>query len=141
MLSRFVVWSVALCTQADGAFAAQLAAAAGAVVIATSGSDEKLVIAKQLGSRYTINYRHTPSWDEEVMKMTDGKGVDFVLDVGGAGTIEQSLKAVRTGGLVSVAGILTPAKEIDIVPAILYGAKTGESGVVDTVTTAVLVTC
>ena len=63
------------------------------------------------------------------MKMTDGKGVDFVLDVGGAGTIEQSLKAVRTGGLVSVAGILTPAKETDIVPAILYGAKTGESGV------------
>ena len=63
------------------------------------------------------------------MKITDGKGVDFVLDVGGAGTIEHSLKAVRQGGLVAIAGILTPAKEIDIVPAIMYGAKTGESGV------------
>ena len=60
------------------------------------------------------------------MKITGGKGVDFVLDVGGPGTIEQSLRGLRYGGFVSVAGILTAAKEIDIVPAILYGAKTGE---------------
>ena len=58
--------------------------------------------------------------------MTDGKGVDFVLDVVGAGTIEDSLRSLRQGGLVSVVGILSPAKEIDIVPAILFGAKTGE---------------
>lgn len=63
------------------------------------------------------------------MKITDGKGVDFVLDIGGAGTVEHSLRSLRQGGLVSVVGILTPAKEIDIVPAILHGAKTGESGV------------
>ena len=60
------------------------------------------------------------------MKITGGKGVDFVLDVSGAGTIEQSLRSVRHGGLVSIAGILTPAKEMDIVPAILFGAKTGK---------------
>ena len=70
----------------------------------------------------------TANWAEEVMRITGGKGVDFVLDVGGAGTIENSLKSVRTGGLVSLAGILTPGKEIDLVPAILYGAKTGKCG-------------
>lgn len=62
------------------------------------------------------------------MGTTDGEGVDLVLDVGGAGTIEHSLGSVRQSGLVSVVGILTPAKEIDIVPAILYGAKTGKVG-------------
>ena len=82
-----------------------------------------------MGAHHTINYRRTPSWDEEVMKITGGKGVDFVLDVGGAGTIEHSLKSVRQSGLVSIVGILTPAKEIDIVPAILYGAKTGKYGI------------
>ena len=60
------------------------------------------------------------------MKITGGRGVDFVLDVAGAGTVEQSLSSTRLGGLVSIVGILTPAKEIDIIPAILYGAKTGE---------------
>ena len=60
------------------------------------------------------------------MKITGGKGVDFVLDVAGAGTVEQSLSSARIDGLVSIVGILTPAKEIDIIPAILYGAKTGE---------------
>ena len=61
--------------------------------------------------------------------------MDFVLDVGGAGTIEHSLRSLRHGGIVSVAGILTAAKEIDIVPAILYGAKTGEYEACDTMTT------
>ena len=105
----------------------QLAVAAGATVIATSSSDQKLALSKELGAHHTINYRHTPEWGEEALKITGGKGVDFVLDVGGAGTIEQSLKSVRHGGLVSIAGILTQAKEVDIVPAILYGAKRGES--------------
>ena len=100
--------------------------AAGATVIATSSSDKKLALLKELGARHTINYRHTPDWGEEVLKMTDGKGVDFVLDVAGAGTIEHSLKSLRQGGLVSIVGILSPAKEIDLVPAILFGAKTGE---------------
>ena len=103
--------------------------AAGATVIATSSTDQKLALSKQMGAHYTINYRQTPSWDEEVMKITSGKGVDLVLDVGGAGTIEPSLKSLRQGGLVSVVGILTSAKENDIVPAILYGAKTGKYGV------------
>lgn len=107
----------------------QLAAASGATVIATSSSDQKLALSKQLGAHYTINYRHAPDWDEEVMKITEGKGVDFVLDVAGAGTIEHSLRSVRQGGMVSIVGILTPAKAIDIVPAILYGAKTGKYGV------------
>ena len=60
------------------------------------------------------------------MRITDGKGVNLVLDVCGAGAIEHSLGSVRQGGLVSVVGTLTPAKEIDIVPAILYGARTGK---------------
>lgn len=107
----------------------QLARAAGATVIATSSSDEKLALSKELGAHHTISYRHTPEWGEEALKISGGRGVDFVLDVGGAGTIEQSLRSVRHGGLVSIAGILTPAKEVDIVPAILYGAKRGECGV------------
>lgn len=61
-----------------------------------------------------------------MLKITGGKGGDLVLDVGGAGTIERLLTSVRPGGLVAVVGILTPPKAIDIVPAILSGAKTGE---------------
>lgn len=62
-------------------FGLQLAVASGATVIATSSSDAKLAIAKKLGATYTINYNTTPDWDKEVLKLTDGRGVDHILEV------------------------------------------------------------
>lgn len=106
-------------------FAIQLASAAGARVIATSSTEEKLKAAKALGATDLINYKATSEWADEVLKLTGGKGVDLVVEVGGAATIEQSLKAARQGGTIVVIGILTASKQMDLVPAILFGAKTG----------------
>ena len=78
-------------------FGLQLAVASGATVIATSSSDEKLKTAKELGAKYLINYKKTPNWEEEVLKITNGRGVDHVLEVGGPSTIVKSLKAVKYG--------------------------------------------
>jgi len=114
-------------TQGTGgvsSFAIQLASALGAIVIATSSSNEKLKVAKQLGASHLINYRTTPEWGDEVLRLTNGNGVDHVIEVGGAQTIEQSLKATKQGGLISVIGILSESKKVDIIPSLLYGAKT-----------------
>lgn len=104
----------------------QFASAAGATVIATSSSDKKLDIAKRLGATHVINYRTTPDWASETLRLTEGKGVDHVLDVGGAGTIEQSLQAARQAGSIIVVGILTESKTSDLIPAILFGNKNSE---------------
>jgi len=105
-------------------FAIQLASAVGATVFATSSSDEKLEIARQLGATHLINYRTHPNWAQEILRLNGGKGVDHVVEVGGAGTIEQSLQCLRQGGLISLCGNLTPSKEMDITRAIMFGAKT-----------------
>jgi NADPH:quinone reductase-like Zn-dependent oxidoreductase len=88
-------------------FALQLARAAGARVIVTSSSDAKLERARAMGAVATINYKSTPDWSEEVRRLTGGVGVDHVVEVGGAGTLDQSLQAVRVGGTVSVIGVLS----------------------------------
>jgi len=88
-------------------FALQFARTAGANVIATSSSDDKLARMKQLGARGLINYRARPDWDQAVLDLTDGVGVDHVIEVGGAGTFPRSLAAARTGGRVSLIGRLT----------------------------------
>lgn len=88
-------------------FAIQFAHAAGARVIATSSSDEKLQRVRELGATDLINYKRTPEWDEEVLRLTDGRGVDHVVEVGGAGTMERSIRATRRGGHVGVIGVLT----------------------------------
>lgn len=106
-------------------FAIQLAFSAGATVIATSSADNKLKAAKAMGATHLINYKTTPQWADEALKLTDGKGVDLVVEVGGAGTIEQSLNAARFGGTIVVIGILSASQKMDLVPAILYGAKKG----------------
>ena len=79
-----------------------------------------------MGASHTINYRTNEAWDQEVLRLTDGKGVDHVVEVGGGETIERSLQSTRQGGLVSVVGILSAPKAVDIVPALLFGGKTGE---------------
>ncbi len=62
-------------------FGLQFAVASGATVIATSSSDAKLEIAKKLGATHTINYNTTPDWDKDVLKLTEGRGVDHILEV------------------------------------------------------------
>ncbi|MBU6454156.1 MAG: NAD(P)-dependent alcohol dehydrogenase [Cyanobacteria bacterium REEB67] len=87
-------------------FALQLARAAGAKVIATSSSDEKIARLKEMGAHHTINYKTTPKWDKEVLDLTDGNGVDLVVEVGGAGTLERSIKSARVGGHIALIGVL-----------------------------------
>jgi NADPH:quinone reductase-like Zn-dependent oxidoreductase len=100
-------------------FALQFAAAAGLNVIATSSSDEKMRRACELGAAHAINYRTTPDWDAEVLKVTGGAGVDAVVEVGGAGTLPKSLNAVRPGGTVALIGVLDqPGGAISPVPLI-----------------------
>jgi len=100
-------------------FALQIAKAAGARVIITSSSDEKLNKARALGADDTINYRTDPGWDIRALELTGGVGVDHVVDVGGPATINQSLRAVRCDGRISVIGVLTGvAGEINIMDMI-----------------------
>ncbi len=88
-------------------FGLQLAKAIGASVIITSSSDEKLARARALGADHTLNYRSIADWGAEVRKLTGGRGVDQVLDLGGPGTLPQSIAACRVGGQISLIGTLT----------------------------------
>lgn len=88
-------------------FGLQIAKALGAKTIITSSSDEKLERARTLGADHTINYKTHPNWEEEVLKITNGEGVNNVLEVGGAGTFEKSSSCVKPNGTVSLIGILT----------------------------------
>jgi NADPH:quinone reductase-like Zn-dependent oxidoreductase len=88
-------------------FALQFAAAAGAHVIVTSSSDEKLEKAKALGARDGINYKTMPAWADRVMQLTRGHGADLVVDVGGKSTLDQSMKCLADGGTLAVVGGLS----------------------------------
>ncbi len=100
-------------------FALQFAKAAGLRTIVTSSSDEKLERVRSLGASETINYRETPEWHEIARKLTDGVGVDNVVEVGGSHTMPKSLKAVRMGGTVTVIGVLSGAEPTVAPTAIL----------------------
>jgi NADPH:quinone reductase-like Zn-dependent oxidoreductase len=88
-------------------FALQLAKAMGATVIATSSSDEKLDRAKALGADHLINYRAEPEWGARAYELAGGRGVDHVVEVGGAGTLPQSMNAIAIGGRIHMIGVLT----------------------------------
>ncbi len=88
-------------------FALQFAKLFGATAIITSSSDAKLERARALGADHTINYRSEPKWGQAVLDLTGGRGVDHVLEIGGPGTLPQSITAARVGGHVSLIGILT----------------------------------
>jgi NADPH:quinone reductase-like Zn-dependent oxidoreductase len=88
-------------------FALQFARLHGARCIITSSSVEKLAVAKSMGADDLINYRETPDWEKAVLELTGGRGADVVVEVGGAGTLEKSLNAVRYGGIVTLIGVLT----------------------------------
>lgn len=87
--------------------ALQLAKAMGARVIATSSSDAKRARLEAMGANFTLNYRATPDWGAKVKEWTGGHGVDHVIEVGGPGTLPQSIDAVKVGGHISLIGVLT----------------------------------
>jgi NADPH:quinone reductase-like Zn-dependent oxidoreductase len=101
-------------------FALQFAKMAGATVIATSSSDEKLERLKALGADHVINYRRDLNWGETARALTGGRGVDHIIEVGGPATLEQSMIAIRVAGHISVIGILSGVSgAMNFVPALI----------------------
>jgi NADPH:quinone reductase-like Zn-dependent oxidoreductase len=92
-------------------------------VIATSSTPSKLQIAHHLGAISLINYTTTRDWATEVRRLTGDKGADLVCDVGGAGTLEQSIASLKQGGTACVVGMLTVPGKVDVVLPLLVGAK------------------
>ena len=88
-------------------FALQLAKAMGASVIATSSSDKKLETLRKIGADHVINYKKVENWGQAVLQLTEGRGVDHVIEVGGPGTLPQSIAACRIGGHIALIGVLT----------------------------------
>lgn len=88
-------------------FGLQIAKLHGAEVVLTSSSDEKLEQGRAMGADHLINYRETPEWGRAVREITGGRGADHVVEVGGAGTLAQSIEAVRIGGHIALIGVLT----------------------------------
>jgi NADPH:quinone reductase-like Zn-dependent oxidoreductase len=88
-------------------FGLQIAHAAGARTIVTSSSDEKLAKAKQLGATHTINYRTNPDWAAEAKKLTNGLGVDHIVEVGGTLTLQGSFDAIALHGMIHCIGHIT----------------------------------
>lgn len=88
-------------------FGAQLALASGATVIVTSSSDEKLQVVKKLGVQHIINYKKNVKWDEEVLNITGGRGVDHIIEVGGPNTILKCVNAVRYAGWIHIIGFVS----------------------------------
>ncbi len=105
-------------------FGLQFARMLGAEVIVTSSSDDKLARAAELGAAHGINYKTEPKWGKAVRKLTDGRGADHIIEVGGAGTLQQSMSAVRYGGQISVIGVLSGAVEdLSIIPILMHNIR------------------
>jgi NADPH:quinone reductase-like Zn-dependent oxidoreductase len=100
-------------------FALQIARLHGARVIATSSKSDKLDRVLKLGASDGINYKDTPEWGDKVRELTGGAGVDHVVEVGGAGTLGQSLKAVRTAGTISLIGVLSGVGQANPLPILM----------------------
>jgi NADPH:quinone reductase-like Zn-dependent oxidoreductase len=109
-------------------FGLQLAHAAGAQVVITSSSDDKLARAKKLGANHIVNYKTTPDWEKAAMEFTGGRGVDHVVEVGGAGTLARSFAAIRVGGKISMIGGLSgPATELN--PGLILARRANVQGI------------
>ncbi|XEI33906.1 NAD(P)-dependent alcohol dehydrogenase [Aeromonas veronii] len=109
--------------------ALQIAKAMGARVIVTSSSDEKLVRARTLGADEIINYRADAEWGNKVLALTGGRGVDHVVEVGGPGTLAQSIRAVRVGGHIALIGVLT-GRQGDVPTALLMAKQARLQGLI-----------
>lgn len=115
---------VTLGTGGVSIFVLQLARLFGARVIVTSSSNEKLARAKELGAWHGINYLERPEWADGVLEVTGGVGADHVVELGGAGTLGQSLKAVRPGGEISIIGVLAGAvTELNLTSVLMRGLR------------------
>jgi NADPH:quinone reductase-like Zn-dependent oxidoreductase len=124
-------------------FALQFAVMVGARVIATSSSDDKLERVVRLGAFAGVNYTRTPDWQREVLKHTDGRGVDCVVEVGGVGTLERSFDSIAVGGKVTLIGVMT-GRSADINPyglmwktASLHGIRVGTIDMFDRMNRAI----
>ena len=118
---------VTLGTGGVSLFAAQLALMTGAQVIATTGSDDKIERLRKLGVTDVVNYRTTPDWDVKVRELTQGRGADLVVEVGGPGSLAKSIAAIRYGGHISVVGNLAGKSTID--PATLFAKRASMCGI------------
>ena len=87
-------------------FGLQIAKALGAKVILISGSDKKLAFAKSIGADFLINYNKNDRWAADILKYTEGKGVDLVLELGGKDTFSQSIRSLRVSGVIALIGVL-----------------------------------
>lgn len=116
---------LALGTGGVSVFALQFAKMAGAAVVITSSSNDKLERAKKLGADHLINYRETPDWDQAVLELTGG--VDHVIEVGGMGTLARSMQAVGYGGQVTLIGVVA-GREGDANPHVLMLKNAGLRG-------------
>jgi NADPH:quinone reductase-like Zn-dependent oxidoreductase len=104
-------------------FALQFAKLAGAKVFVISSSDEKLERARQLGADDALNYREKPHWDDWVLGLTGKRGVDHVIEVGGAGTLQRSMRAVRMGGHIAVIGVVAGTGEYSHSPIFMKALR------------------
>ena len=105
-------------------FALQFARLLGAGVVITSSSDEKLARARELGADEVINYRKNPEWGKEAKALTGGRGMDQVVEVGGAETLTQSLAAMGPGGTVSVIGVLSGLDtRLNLIPVLMQNLR------------------
>ena len=109
-------------------FGLQLAHAMGILAIITSSSDDKLARAKMLGAACGINYKSTPEWDKAAVEFTGGRGVDHVVEVGGAGTLARSFGAIRVGGKISMIGGLSGAAT-ELNPGLILAKRANVQGI------------
>jgi NADPH:quinone reductase-like Zn-dependent oxidoreductase len=109
-------------------FGLQLAHMMGIITIITSSSDEKLKRASALGATHTINYKTVPEWDKAARELTGGRGVDHVLEVGGANTLTRSFGAIRVGGKISIiGGVSGGATELN--PGLIFSRRANVQGI------------
>ena len=118
---------VTLGTGGVSLFVAQIAAAIGARVISTTGDDAKIERLLALGPRDIINYRNTAHWDARIRELTDGRGADVIVEVGGSGSMERSIAAIKYGGHISMVGTLAGSGSID--PATLFKKRASMCGI------------
>lgn len=109
-------------------FGLQFAHALGIAAVITSSSDEKLARAKKLGATHGINYKTTPDWDKAAVEFTGGRGVDHVVEVGGAATLTRSFHAIRAGGKITLIGGLSGgASELN--PGLIFARRANVQGI------------
>jgi NADPH:quinone reductase-like Zn-dependent oxidoreductase len=108
-------------------FALQFAKAMGAQVFHISSSREKLARLREMGADHVLNYRENPDWDSQVLSLTNGRGVDVVVEVGGPGTLERSFRAVRVDGSIVTIGFVGGGAEIN--PRMIIGRAIRLTGI------------